>query len=62
VAINEQHPRGRAARSHSAKAPTLQQIKDISTWLLHHPKFLEDGNLRRKIKPGYRVLFYGPSG
>lgn len=41
---------------------TLQQVKDISTWLEYHPKLMEDDNLKRKIKPGYRVLFYGPPG
>ncbi|SDX51065.1 ATPase family associated with various cellular activities (AAA) [Hydrobacter penzbergensis] len=41
---------------------TMQQVKDISTWLNHHHRFAEDNNLKRKIKPGYRVLFYGPSG
>lgn len=41
---------------------TMQQIQDISTWLQHHDKLFEDGNLKRKVKPGYRVLFYGPSG
>lgn len=41
---------------------TMQQVRDISTWLNHHHRFAEDSNLKRKIKPGYRVLFYGPSG
>lgn len=41
---------------------TAQQVKDISTWLQHHHLLFEDENLRRKVKPGYRVLFYGPSG
>ncbi len=41
---------------------TLQQVNDISSWLKHHDKLNEDENFRRKIKPGYRVLFYGPSG
>jgi ATPase family associated with various cellular activities (AAA) len=40
---------------------TSQQVTDIITWLQHH-KLAADGNLKRKIKPGYRVLFYGPSG
>ena len=41
---------------------TLQQVNDISIWLQHHTRFANDENLARKIKPGYRVLFYGPSG
>lgn len=41
---------------------TAQQVTDIITWLTHHHKIAADENLKRKIKPGYRVLFYGPSG
>ncbi|HEY6977189.1 MAG TPA: ATP-binding protein [Chitinophagaceae bacterium] len=41
---------------------TLQQVNDIRIWLQHHHLLLEDENLKRKVKPGYRVLFYGPSG
>lgn len=41
---------------------TLQQVNDLSVWLEHHGQLGEDANLGRKIKPGYRVLFYGPSG
>lgn len=41
---------------------TRQQVDDIATWLAHHSRFEEDENLRRKVKPGYRVLFHGPSG
>lgn len=41
---------------------TLQQVNDISVWLKHNHQVQEDSNLGRKIKPGYRVLFYGPSG
>jgi hypothetical protein len=41
---------------------TLQQVGGISEWLVHHRKLEEDGNLGRKLKPGYRVLFHGPSG
>jgi len=41
---------------------TLQQVNDISVWLKFNHRVKEDKNLGRKIKPGYRVLFYGPSG
>ena len=41
---------------------TLQQVNDISVWLKFNHMVHEDTNLGRKIKPGYRVLFYGPSG
>ena len=41
---------------------TLQQVKDIGTWLQHHHLLMLDENLKRKVKPGYRVLFFGPSG
>lgn len=41
---------------------TAQQVNDISTWLQYHHQLFADENLKRKVKPGYRVLFYGPSG
>ena len=41
---------------------TLSQVNDIAIWLQHHEQLSQDANLGRKVKPGYRVLFYGPSG
>lgn len=41
---------------------TMTQVNDISNWLKYNHLFDKDTNLKRKIKPGYRVLFYGPSG
>ena len=41
---------------------TAKQINDINIWLNHSARLMMDANLKRKIKPGYRVLFYGPSG
>jgi SpoVK/Ycf46/Vps4 family AAA+-type ATPase len=41
---------------------TQNQVNDLMIWLKHHHHLHEDSNLQRKIKPGLRVLFYGPSG
>lgn len=41
---------------------TRQQIEQISTWLAYQHLLAGDENLKRKIKPGYRVLLYGPPG
>lgn len=41
---------------------TRRQIDDIGSWLAHQQQVMQDANLSRKVKPGYRVLFYGPSG
>ncbi len=41
---------------------TKQQIQDIKIWLDHNTSFMNDWGMEKKIKPGYRALFYGPSG
>lgn len=41
---------------------TAEQVNDIGVWMQHHSLLQQDENLKRKVKPGYRVLFYGPSG
>lgn len=41
---------------------TEQAINDIKIWLQHNKHFLENWEMEKKIKRGYRVLFYGPSG
>ena len=41
---------------------TLAQLDDIKIWLAHNETLLADKVLKRKIKPGYKVLFFGPSG
>ncbi|MER3497139.1 MAG: hypothetical protein C4308_00115 [Chitinophagaceae bacterium] len=40
---------------------TMDRINDMRTWLKYQQHIQQDKNLSRKIKPGYRVLFYGPS-
>ncbi len=41
---------------------TLEQVNDIRIWLEYNGQVLTDPVLMRKVKPGYRILFYGPSG
>ena len=41
---------------------TINEIKEIETWLKYNDKLLHEWKLQGKIKPGYRVLFHGPSG
>lgn len=37
-------------------------VNDIKIWLEHNATFLHRWGMAKKIKPGYRALFYGPSG
>ena len=41
---------------------TLNQVNDIQTWMKHNATVMQDEILKRKMKPGYRAMFYGPSG
>lgn len=41
---------------------TAQQIADIKTWLNHNNTFLNDWAMEKRTKPGFRALFFGPSG
>jgi AAA+ superfamily predicted ATPase len=41
---------------------TEQQIQDIKTWLDHNEPFMKEWGMEKKVKPGFRALFYGPSG
>ncbi len=42
--------------------PVMAQIKEIKTWLNHGDTLMNDWGLAKKIKPGYRALFFGPPG
>jgi len=41
---------------------TMDEIREIETWLKYNDKLLGDWKMHGKIKPGYKVLFHGPSG
>lgn len=41
---------------------TINQIKEIETWLKYNHILLNDWNMKSRIKPGYRVMFHGPPG
>lgn len=38
------------------------QIEELKIWMLHNDKLMQDWQMHEKLKPGYRVLFHGPSG
>lgn len=39
-----------------------EKIGELKTWMLHNETLMDKWGMREKVKPGYRVLFYGPSG
>jgi len=41
---------------------TLDALEEINTWIKHQHTIMEDWELKRILKPGYRALFYGPPG
>ncbi|MCG8326451.1 MAG: ATP-binding protein [Chitinophagales bacterium] len=43
-------------------AHTLDQLKEVETWIAHSDQLMYDWQMYRKIKPGFRALFYGPPG
>lgn len=41
---------------------TINQIKEIETWLKFNEILLHEWDMKSNIKPGYRVMFYGAPG
>ena len=41
---------------------TLRQIREIEHWLQYNDTLLHEWGMKKKIKPGYRALFFGPPG
>ncbi len=40
----------------------MAQIRELEIWVMHNERMLNEWGLRKRIKPGYRVLFHGPPG
>lgn len=43
-------------------AETLQQVQELLIWLRHGQTLLHDYGFGKRLKPGYRALFWGPPG
>ncbi|HFA48329.1 MAG TPA: ATP-binding protein [Bacteroidetes bacterium] len=43
-------------------AAVMEQIEELKTWVQHNGTLLKKWGMAKKIKPGYRALFHGPSG
>jgi ATP-dependent 26S proteasome regulatory subunit len=41
---------------------TISEVIEIKTWIEQHEKLHTVWGMGKKLKPGYRSLFYGPSG
>ncbi|MDD5268355.1 MAG: ATP-binding protein [Methylococcales bacterium] len=41
---------------------TLHHIREIENWITYNDTLLQDWGMHKKLKSGYRALFYGPSG
>ncbi|MEX0289178.1 MAG: ATP-binding protein [Flavobacteriaceae bacterium] len=39
-----------------------EQIDELRIWIAHGDQLLNDWNMSKKLKPGYRALFHGASG
>ena len=44
------------------KRKTIEEIKEIETWLEHNETLMQKWGMGKIIKPGYRVMFYGLPG
>ena len=39
---------------------TLQNVRELEAWIRHGRTLLDDWGLGRRMRPGYRALFFGP--
>ena len=43
-------------------AATLQHVEELLIWVRHGQSLLRDYGMAKRLKPGYRALFWGPPG
>jgi hypothetical protein len=41
---------------------TMEEVEEIKAWIMHRDTLMQDWQLARHVKPGFRSLFYGPPG
>jgi len=41
---------------------TVVQLNEIKIWLEHGSKLMNEWEMRKRLKPGYKALFFGPPG
>ena len=41
---------------------TVEQLEELSAWMHHEKTLMEEWEMARTLKPGYKCLFYGPPG
>ncbi|WP_026946705.1 ATP-binding protein [Algoriphagus marincola] len=41
---------------------TMQQLRELESWLRNKDFLMENWGMKRILKPGYKALFYGPPG
>lgn len=41
---------------------TMQQLNEIKIWLTHGSKLMNEWEMKKRLKPGYKALFYGAPG
>lgn len=41
---------------------TRMQVEEVKVWMKHRTRLLDELGMRKRIHPGYKILFYGPPG
>lgn len=43
-------------------AETIEQLTELQAWVAHEQTLMQQWGLGKRLRPGYKCLFYGPSG